>query len=93
MHPLLVEVYERLPWVPRGHPLWLQILLAAAFGVVVIAVSSVTYLAVERPMQNVGRRVARWLDHQFGRDRMPARAEPVLPDRALAAAGMFGRKE
>ncbi len=93
LHPLLVEVYEHLPWVSGSHPIWLQILLAAAFGVVLIAVSSLTYLTVERPMQNVGRRVARWLDHQFGRDRMPARAEPVLPDRALAAVGMFGRKE
>ena len=82
LHPLLVEVYYHLPWVPRGHPLWLQILLAAAFGVVLIAVSSLTYLAVERPMQNAGRRVARSLDRQFGPDRArhrrPARAEPVL---------------
>jgi peptidoglycan/LPS O-acetylase OafA/YrhL len=93
LHPLLVEVYYHLPWVPGHHPLWLQLLLAAAFGIVSIAVSSATYLAVERPMQNVGRRVARWLDHRFGRDRMPARAEPVLPGRALAAVGMFGRKE
>jgi peptidoglycan/LPS O-acetylase OafA/YrhL len=69
LHPLLIEVYERLPWVPGRHPLWLQVLLAAAFGVVVIAVGSLTYLAVERPMQNAGRRVARWLDHQFGPDR------------------------
>lgn len=56
-----------------------------------------TYLAVERPMQNADRRVARWLDRQFGpdraRDRLPARAEPVLAGRALAAGGMFGRKE
>jgi len=97
LHPLLVEVYEHLPWVTRGHPFWLQVLLATAFGVVLIAVSSLTYLAVERPMQNVGRRVARWLDHQFGpdrvRDRMPAGAEPVLAGRALAAGVMFGRKE
>jgi peptidoglycan/LPS O-acetylase OafA/YrhL len=93
LHPLLVEVYERLPWVSGSHPIWLQILLAAAFGVVVIAVSSLTYLAVERPMQNVGRRVARWLDHRFGPDRRPAPAEPVPASRALAAVGMFGRKE
>jgi peptidoglycan/LPS O-acetylase OafA/YrhL len=89
LHPLLIEVYERLPWVSGSHPIWLQILLAAAFGVVVIAVSSLTYLAVERPMQNAGRRVARWLDHRFGpdraRDRMPARAEPVLAGRTRAA--------
>ncbi len=97
LHPLLVEVYERLPWVPGHHPLWLQILLAASFGVVVVAVSSLTYLTVERPMQNAGRRVARWLDHRFGpdraRDRMPAGAQPVLAGRALAAGGMSGRKE
>ena len=89
LHPLLVEVYDHLPWVPDHHPLWLQILLAAAFGVVLIAVSSVTYLAVERPMQNAGRRVARWLDHRFGpdraRDRVPVRAEPVLAGRTRAA--------
>ncbi|HEY6294327.1 MAG TPA: acyltransferase [Streptosporangiaceae bacterium] len=96
LHPLLVEVYQRVPWVNRGHPFWLQILLAAAFGVVVIAVSSLTYLTVERPMQNAGRRVARWLDRQFGPDRArrpaPA-AEPALADRALAASGTLGRKE
>ena len=85
LHPLLVEVYTHLPWVARGHPVWLQLLLAAAFGVVLIGVSSVTYLTVERPMQNAGRRVARWLDRQFGRDRMPARAEPVLAGRTRAA--------
>jgi peptidoglycan/LPS O-acetylase OafA/YrhL len=89
LHPLLVEVYDHLPWVPDYHPFWLQILLAAAFGVVLIAVSSVTYLAVERPMQNAGRRVARWLDRRFGpdraRDRAPVRAEPVLAGRTRAA--------
>jgi peptidoglycan/LPS O-acetylase OafA/YrhL len=89
LHPLLIEVYDHLPWVPRGHPLWLQILLAAAFGIVVIAVSSVTYLAVERPMQHAGRRMARWLDHQFGpdraRDRAPVRAEPVVAGHTRAA--------
>jgi peptidoglycan/LPS O-acetylase OafA/YrhL len=89
LHPLLIEVYCHLPWVPRPHPFWLQMLLAAAFGVVLIAVSSLTYLAVERPMQDSGRRVARWLDARFGadriRDRVPG-AEPVLGGRTRAAA-------
>jgi hypothetical protein len=48
-----------------------------------IAVSSLTYLSVERPMQNVGRRVGRWLDAQFGLDRIP---DPV-PVRQPAMAG------
>jgi peptidoglycan/LPS O-acetylase OafA/YrhL len=85
LHPLLVEVYEHVPWLPRDHPFWLQMLLAAAFLVVLIAVSSLSYLAVERPMQDAGRRVARWLDHQFGPDRVRASAEPALAGRTRPA--------
>ena len=48
---------------------------------VLIAMCSLTYLLVERPMQNAGRRLARWLDASFGSDRAPgwapAAAEPV----------------
>jgi peptidoglycan/LPS O-acetylase OafA/YrhL len=88
LHPLLVEVYYHLPWVTRGHPFWLQMVLAGAFLVVLIAFSSVTYLAVERPMQDAGRRVARWLDGRFGPDRardlVPADREPVLVGRTRA---------
>ena len=54
-------------------------LLAAGFVAIVIAVSSVTYLFVERPMQNVGRRVGHWLDARFGPDRVPADASPQPP--------------
>jgi peptidoglycan/LPS O-acetylase OafA/YrhL len=88
LHPLLVEVYYHLPWVTRGHPFWLQMVLAGAFLVALIAFSSVTYLAVERPMQDAGRRVARWLDGRFGPDRardlVPADREPVLVGRTRA---------
>jgi hypothetical protein len=48
-----------------------------------IAVSSVTYLAVERPAQGLGRRVGRWLDARFGPDRIP----PAVPVRQPAMAG------
>ena len=48
-----------------------------------IAVSSLTYLSVERPMQNLGRRVGRWLDARCGPDRIP----DVEPARELAMAG------
>jgi peptidoglycan/LPS O-acetylase OafA/YrhL len=82
LHPLLIESYHHFSWTRLHHPFWLQVLLAAAFGVVLIAVSSVTYLLVERPMQKVGRRVGWWLDAQFGPDRVPdhvpASVQPAL---------------
>ena len=37
-----------------------------------IAVSSLTYLSVERPAQGLGRRLSRRLDARFGPDRIPA---------------------
>jgi peptidoglycan/LPS O-acetylase OafA/YrhL len=82
LHPLLIEVYNHFRWTHHHHHFWLQVVLAAAFLAVLIAVSSVTYLLVERPMQNVGRRVGWWLDAQFGSDRVPDHvpesAEPAL---------------
>jgi peptidoglycan/LPS O-acetylase OafA/YrhL len=83
LHPLLIESYHHFSWTRLHHPFWLQVLLAAAFLAVLIAVSSVTYLLVERPMQNVGRRVGRWLDAQFGPDRVPDHV-PASPEPALA---------
>ena len=53
----------------------------ALFLVILVAVCSVTYLLVERPIQDVGRRLARQLDARFGPDRFPVRLrapEPVL---------------
>jgi peptidoglycan/LPS O-acetylase OafA/YrhL len=81
LHPLLVEVYYNVPWLARHHPFALQVLLAATCLAVIIGISSVTYLLVERPMQDLGRRVARWADATFGPDRVPARgpvSEPIL---------------
>jgi peptidoglycan/LPS O-acetylase OafA/YrhL len=72
LHPLLIEVYHHFAWTHRHHPFWLQVLLAGGFLLVTIAVSSVTYLLVERPMQQVGRRVGHWLDARFGPDRAPS---------------------
>jgi len=83
LHPLLIESYHHFSWTRLHHPFWLQVLLAAAFLAVLIAVSSVTYLLVERPMQKVGRRVGWWLDAQFGPDRVPDHV-PASPEPALA---------
>jgi peptidoglycan/LPS O-acetylase OafA/YrhL len=82
LHPLLIEVYHHFAWTRSHHPFWLQVLLAGSFLLVTVAVSSVTYLLVERPMQQVGRRVGRWLDARFGPDRAPG---PVrTPEPAMA---------
>jgi peptidoglycan/LPS O-acetylase OafA/YrhL len=84
LHPLLIEVYHHVHWTRHHHPFWLQLLLAAAFVVALVAVSSVTYLAVERPMQNVGRRLGRWFDATLGPDRVPDRT-PALTGRTQPA--------
>jgi peptidoglycan/LPS O-acetylase OafA/YrhL len=82
LHPLIIQSFHHFRWTRLHHPFWLQVLLAAAFLVILIAVSSLTYLFVERPMQSVGRRVGHWLDARFGPDRMPAQppaaARPAL---------------
>ena len=73
LHPLLIEVYHHFAWTRATHSFWLQVLIAAVFLAILIACRSVTYLLVERPMQQVGRRVGRWLDARFGPDRLPER--------------------
>ena len=87
LHPLLIEFYRYLPWTAH-HSFWVQVLVDAVFLVALIALCSATYLLVERPMQNVGRRLAKWLDARLGPDRVQLRArapEPVLVHSARGA--------
>jgi peptidoglycan/LPS O-acetylase OafA/YrhL len=81
LHPALIEVYRYLGWTAH-HSFWIQVLIDALFLAVLLAVCSATYLLVERPMQDVGRRLARWLDARFGPDRSPGRMR--APEPALA---------
>jgi peptidoglycan/LPS O-acetylase OafA/YrhL len=83
LHPLLIELCRHLPWTDRHHPLVPQLLFDALFLVVLIGLCSLTYLFVERPMQDAGRRLARWFDARFGPDRLPDRAR-TAPELALA---------
>jgi peptidoglycan/LPS O-acetylase OafA/YrhL len=89
LHPLVIEVYYHFRWTRLHHPFLLQVLLFAGVVAVVIALSSLTYLFVERPMQNVGRRVGHWLDARFGPDRVPAKplavAQPAMAGRSSPA--------
>src|SRR6266699_2003121 len=71
LHPLVIEVYHHF-YPSRQHSFAVQVPIAAGLVAIMIAVSSVTYLAVERPSQGLGRRVGRWLDTRFGTDRIPA---------------------
>ncbi|HEY1626074.1 MAG TPA: acyltransferase, partial [Streptosporangiaceae bacterium] len=86
IHPLLIEVLDNA--VLRGHhyPVEAKWGMAVVFVLVTIALSSVTYLFVERPMQNVGRRVAKRLDQRFGPDRAPVRDVGHAGVRDYAAA-------
>ena len=86
LHPLVIEVYHHFHWTRQHHSFPLQVLLAAGLLAIVIALSSVTYWFVERPMQNFGRRVGRWLDAKFGPDRIPDQV-PVTPQPAMAGSG------
>ena len=86
LHPLAVEVYYHFTWTRLHHPFWEQVLLAAGLLAVVIALSSATYLIVERPAQNLGRRVGRWLDAKFGPDRLPDQVR-VTARPAMAGQG------
>ena len=88
LHPLVIEVYHHYTWTRHPHHFALQVLLAAGLLAIMIAVSSLTYLSVERPMQNVGRRVGRWLDARFGLDRTPDPAPARQP--AMAGRGYPG---
>jgi peptidoglycan/LPS O-acetylase OafA/YrhL len=60
LHPLVFNAYRTTPVYHHSHGTLVQILLAAVLVAVIIAASAVTYYAVEKPMQRLGRRVARW---------------------------------
>jgi peptidoglycan/LPS O-acetylase OafA/YrhL len=81
LHPALIQIYRHLTWT-ANHSFWVQVLVDALFLAILIAVSSATYLLVERPMQGVGRRLAKRLDARFGPDRFPVRVR--APEAALA---------
>jgi peptidoglycan/LPS O-acetylase OafA/YrhL len=69
LHPLVLDVYDSVPFAPGyNQPTWLQAAAAAVFLAVLLACCSLTYYLVEAPMQRLGRRVAAKLDARFGPD-------------------------
>ena len=63
LHPLLIEVYRRIPLTRHPHPFPEQMLLAAGFLVVLLGCCSLTYRFIEAPMQRRGRKFAAWLEY------------------------------
>ncbi len=57
LHPLVLNAF-RATFGAHHYPFGIQVLIATAILGVVLALSAVTYYAVEKPMQRVGRRFA-----------------------------------
>jgi len=61
--PLLIDLYDDIPFPPGYHDLaWLQAGASAVFLAVLLACAAMTYHLVEAPMQRLGRRVIARLD-------------------------------
>jgi peptidoglycan/LPS O-acetylase OafA/YrhL len=93
LHPLLISIYHRLPPARQDNmPFAVQVLVAMAFFAVLIALSSLTYLFAERPMQRLGRRLSRHLDVFLGPDHTPGgpglaeKRQEVDPARAASCS-------
>ncbi len=87
LHPPLMDLYHHFGTL--HHAFWPQLGVDVLFFALLIGVCSLTYLLVERPMQELGRRVGRQLDLRYGPDRPPApprRAEPALAGAGRPAA-------
>jgi peptidoglycan/LPS O-acetylase OafA/YrhL len=58
LHPLIFDAYRDVPVLHRPHTMPDQVLIFAGVLAVIVALSSLTYLYIEKPMQRLGRRVA-----------------------------------
>src|SRR5579875_3460728 len=73
LHPLLIEVYQKIPGLTQPHPFPVQVALAAGFLAVLLGCCALTYRFVEAPMQRAGRALVKryaW----FGADAVPVPA-------------------
>jgi peptidoglycan/LPS O-acetylase OafA/YrhL len=61
LHPLVFNAYRSIPVLHHTHPMDIQVLLAAGILAVILAVSAASYYGIEKPMQRLGRVVAKKL--------------------------------
>lgn len=85
LHYPVIYLYEKIPYTRAPHPIAIQLLMAAAFLAVLLAVAAVSYRVVERPMQLLGRRAGRALDARYGSDQVTAGQHAVAAGAALPA--------
>jgi peptidoglycan/LPS O-acetylase OafA/YrhL len=85
LHPVLIEVYDSVPWTRNQNFVPTELLLVAVFVLVLLACCGLTHRFIEAPMQRLGRRVARRLDARFGQDsvagQLAVRAGRAAPPR------------
>jgi peptidoglycan/LPS O-acetylase OafA/YrhL len=78
LHPLLLDLYDSIPFTHSRHPVGVQVAMTGAFLAALLACCALTYYLVEAPMQRLGRQVAARLDARLGPDRL----EPAGPQAA-----------
>ena len=77
LHPVLIEVYDSVPWTQNENFVPMELLLVAVFVAALLACCGLTHRFIEAPMQRLGRRVAGRLDARFGPD-VPEPGAPRL---------------
>jgi peptidoglycan/LPS O-acetylase OafA/YrhL len=85
IHPMLIEVYKRVPLTRHENSVPMELLLAGIFVLVLLICCALTHRFIEAPMQRLGRRIARRLDIKFGEDtahRQRLKATGKFADRA-----------
>ena len=77
LHPVLIEVYDSVPWTRNQNFVPTELLLVAVFLLVLLVCCGLTHRLIEAPMQRLGRRVTRRLDIRFGPDTVASRPDGV----------------
>ena len=79
LHPVLIEVYDSVPWTRNQNFVPTELLLVAVFLLVLLVCCGLTHRLIEAPMQRLGRRVTRRLDVRFGPDTIATQPDGVAP--------------
>jgi peptidoglycan/LPS O-acetylase OafA/YrhL len=95
LHPVLIEVYNSVPWTRNQNFVPTELLLVAVFVTLLLVCCGLTHRFIEAPMQGLSRRVARRLDARFGPDVLrprrrrldPSAGPSIQADSATARAG------
>ncbi len=98
LYPVLIEVYDSVPWTRNQNFVPTELLLVAVFLLVLLVCCGLTHRLIEAPMQRLGLRVTRRLDVRFGPDTVASqpdgvalrqRNETLVPVRSNALESRF----